>query len=110
MAHPFIKKIREQQRKTQALTSGARWNYQPCTATRGIVIIGTSPSPSWWCAGDKGKPHRCLRIQQDGDTFYIDDEDGSGSKKVFDEGGGPNSYHRSIPVDLPDIEAFTSDA
>lgn len=82
--------------------TGAQWNYEPAEAWRGTVIVGKSERLTWWCASMEGTRRRCVKIQSCGETFFIDDEDGRGSIKVFQRGGGPDSYHASIPVDNPE--------
>lgn len=78
-----------------------QWNGEPCEAAKGSVIVGASQRPTWWCPELEGQRRKCVRVTYQGETFFIDDEDGSGSRKVFEEGGGPMSYHASIPVDDP---------
>lgn len=79
----------------------ARWNYEPATACRGTVLVGHVESPTWWCAGLEGTRRKCVRVNYAGTVFFIDDEDGSGTAKVYDRGGGPDSGHKSLPVDDP---------
>lgn len=78
-----------------------RWNYEPCEAERGSVICGKSPRSTWWCDPFEGVRMDCIRITSGGDTFFILDDE-VGRRKVFQEGGGPGSGHKSIPVDDPD--------
>jgi len=85
-------------------TTGAQWNYEPAEAWRGTVIVGKSERPTWWCAGMEGQRRKCVKVQSWGEPFFIDDEDGRGSLKVFERGGGPDSHHASIPVD--DADSF----
>lgn len=80
-------------------TTGAQWNYEPAEAWRGTVLVGESPQKTWWCAALKGTRRKCVKVHSRGETFFIDDEDARGSLKVFSKGGGPDSYHASIPVD-----------
>lgn len=84
--------------------SAPQWNYAPCSAQLGSVIVGKSMRPTWWCAKHEGERRKCVRVNSGGEVFYLDDEDGSGMKKVFELGGGPDSYHASLPVD--DEESF----
>jgi hypothetical protein len=79
----------------------ARWNYEPAPAERGTVVVGTVEVPTWWCAGMTGTRRKCVRVQSWGEAFFIDDEDGSGTVKVYERGGGPDSSHKSLPVDDP---------
>ena len=79
--------------------SKGQWNYEPCEADKGTVVVGKSPRSTWWCASIEGHRVKCVRVTYGEEEFFIDDEDGSGSKKVFELGGGPDSKHSSIPVD-----------
>lgn len=76
-----------------------KWNYEDCESQTGTVIIGKSLMPTWWCSKLEGQRRKCVRVSYGGTFFYLDDEDGSGSRKVFDKGGGPDSGHKSLPVD-----------
>jgi hypothetical protein len=77
----------------------ARWNYEKCDAQTGTVVVGKSQMPSWWCSQMDGQRRKCVRVNYRGKVFFLDDEDGSGSLKVFECGGGPDSGHKSLPVD-----------
>lgn len=76
-----------------------RWNGEPCQAEVGTAIVGKSPRPTWWCAGMEGRRRKCVRVCYQGETFYLDDEDWSGSFKIFVAGGDPFTGHKSLPVD-----------
>jgi len=86
-----------------------RWNGEPCEALRGTVIVGHVASPTWWCAGMEGQRRKCVRVAAGGEVFFLDDEDGRGTLKVYERGGGPDSYHASIPVDDPGTFELTDD-
>jgi len=77
----------------------AKWNYEKCEAQTGTVIVGKSMMQSWWCSQLEGRRRKCVRVNYAGEVFFLDDEDGSGSRKVFEWGGGPNTGHKSLPVD-----------
>ena len=77
----------------------AQWNYEDCQAQTGTAIVGKCERPTYWHAGLEGQRRRVVRVDYKGDVFFIDDEDGSGSRKVFERGGGPDSGHKSLPVD-----------
>ena len=81
-----------------------RWNGEPCEAVKVRVIVGPSPRPTWWCADIEGAEREAVRVTYCGQVFYIDNEDGSGWRKVTDGGGGPSWPHRSVPVDR-EVEA-----
>lgn len=81
----------------------ARWNGEKCEAVRGTIIVGAADRPTYWHADLTGTRRKCVRVTSMGQTFFLDDEDGQGTAKVYEEGGGPRSGHRS----LPDSEAET---
>ena len=75
------------------------WNGQRCQARVGTVVVGASLRPTWWCAGLEGQRHPCVRVDYLGDVFYLDDTDGRGRRKVWEQDGSPWVSHRSLPVD-----------
>lgn len=78
----------------------AHWNGEKCDAQTGTVIVGNVEIPTWWCYGMTGQRRKCVRVDYGGDIFFLDDEDGSGSHKVFDTMGGPFcAGHKSLPID-----------
>lgn len=80
--------------------SEAHWNGEKCTAVVGTVVVGRAPQPTWWCAKLVGQRIKCVRVEYQGDVFYLNDDDGSGTHKVFGTKGGPFcAGHASIPVD-----------
>lgn len=92
---------------------GARWNGEPAKAWAGTAIVGESPASTWWCAGLVGQRRACVKVEAPNvkveapnGAFYLDNEDGSGTSKVK-AGGGPRSYHRSLPVVEGSFEVAT---
>jgi hypothetical protein len=77
------------------------WNYEPCQAETGSVIIGKPERPTWWCASLQGQRRKCVKVTYRKEVFFLDDEDGSGSRKVGFGGGPWSGPHASIPVDDP---------
>jgi hypothetical protein len=74
------------------------WNYEPCIAIRTIVVVGDAPEfPSYWAREFIGQTRFAVRVTYNGQTFFIDDEDGSGWFKVTN-GGGPEYNHRNLGV------------
>lgn len=73
------------------------WNGEPCQAKIVRVIVGKAPRPTWWCAPYEGQEREAVRIDYDGQTFYIDNEGGWGWDKVK-TGGSPLVGHKSLPV------------
>jgi hypothetical protein len=74
------------------------WNGEPCDAERLTVTVGVAPSPTWWCADLAGQKRAAVRVRYGSDTFYLDDADGSGWRKVTQGHGSPSWPHRSLPV------------
>lgn len=85
-----------------------KWNYEDCEAQTGTAIVGKSRRPTWWCAGLEGFRRKCVKVVYNGGVFFLDDENGSGSRKIFTEDGGPGSGHKSLPVD--DETTFIADS
>lgn len=82
----------------QRMTERTRWNGEPCRAERVTVTVADDPAfPGYWARDLVGTRRRAVRVDYGGQTFYLDDEDGSGWAKVT-SGGGPWSPHRSLAV------------
>lgn len=94
--HPFFTKLRQ---RRERFTPMAAWNGLPCKATCGTVKVGVSPAPAAWSRDIEGQHRKCVRVVQDGQTFYLDDLDHSGSRKVWLGKGMPSWPHNSITVD-----------
>jgi hypothetical protein len=75
------------------------WNGEEAVCIKGSVVIGKSEKNTWWSANLIGQRRECIKVIYRGESFYIDDADGSGSRKVFEGKGGPEMPHKSIPVD-----------
>lgn len=75
------------------------WNGEPTHCEIVRVIVGPSPVDTWWCADLKGTEREAVRVEYQGERFYIDNEDGSGWHKVTVGQGGPWTSHRSLPVE-----------
>lgn len=74
------------------------WNGEPTECRRVTVIVGTAERPSWWCADLAGQQRAAVEVTYYGVASYLDDEDGSGWRKVTQGFGGPRWPHRSLPV------------
>lgn len=74
------------------------WYYQPTQARIVRVIVGPSPRPTWWCADLEGTEREAVEVIGHGEKFYLDNEDGSGWRKVTEGRGGPDWGHSSLPV------------
>lgn len=86
-------------RRSKASTGasdGTCWNYENAEARRVVVTVGTPTTPTWWCADMEGQERKAVEVTYGGDTFFLDDEDGSGWYKVT-HGGGPDLSHKSLP-------------
>lgn len=75
------------------------WNYEPTPARIVRVIVGQVETPTWWCAGLEGTERQAVEVSYPGsEPFYLDNEDGSGWRKVTQGRGGPDWGHSSLPV------------
>lgn len=81
------------------------WNGERCEAERVVVIVGKALRPTWWCAPLEGQKRRAVRVRYNGQTFYLDDENGSGWHKVTSGRGSPWVGHSSLPDDSVETEA-----
>ena len=76
------------------------WNGQPCEARRVRVIVGPCLKSTFWHNGLEGTEREAVEVVYAGQQpFYMDNEDGSGWRKVTVGRGGPGWYHASLPVD-----------
>jgi len=75
------------------------WNGEPACCTRVVVRVGTVEKPTWWCAGMEGTERKAVEVVYGGQTFYLDDENGSAWGKVTGGMGGPEWGHKSLPDD-----------
>lgn len=76
----------------------AKWNGEPAKCRQVKVIVGEPDRPTWWFACLVGTERLAVEVTQDGHTFYLDDEDGSGTKKVLIGNGMWTSPHRSLNI------------
>lgn len=101
--HPFLKKIRTRKQKLL----GPCWNYEPCEAQVGTVVVGEVKSVTWWCHGLQGQRVPCVRVFYDKSEFFICNVNDVGAKKVWRGLGGTWTNHRSIPEEpgtfIPDV-------
>lgn len=74
------------------------WNGEPTPARRVRVVVGASSKPASWCAGLEGQERAAVEVRYGGETFYLDDEDGSGWRSVTTYRGYPQAPYRSLPV------------
>lgn len=78
------------------------WDGEPADCKRGTAIIARPPGvhPTWWTEvqGLTGTARRVVRVQKDNRIFYIDDQDGSGWRKVTNGRGSWQFGHRSLYI------------
>lgn len=75
------------------------WNGEPAQCRRVVVRVGVVETPTWWCAGLEGAERKAVEVVYSGQTFYLDDENGSAWLKVTKGYGGPEWGHKSLPDD-----------
>lgn len=81
-----------------------RWNGEPCQARRVTAIVTDDGTfPMYWAREFAGTRRPVVEVTYGGQTFYIDDWDGSGWAKVT-TGGSPHHPHSSITIDASSIE------
>ncbi|MFJ2719414.1 hypothetical protein [Streptomyces sp. NPDC087437] len=78
-----------------------QWNGEPCGARRITAIVADDGRfPMYWARHLVGTRRNIVEVVYGGETFYLDDEDGSGWNKVT-HGGSPHWTHSSITI-VPD--------
>lgn len=76
------------------------WNGEECRAERVEVVVGDDPRfPLYWARNIVGQRRWAVAVTWGGRTFYIDDEDGSGWRKVTEGRGMWTSGHRDLAVE-----------
>lgn len=74
------------------------WNGKPCVARHVRVIVGPCLKETFWHNGLEGTERNAVEVSYAGQTFYLDNEDGSGWQKVTTGRGSPIWGHKSLPV------------
>ena len=74
------------------------WNGEPAECKRVTVIVGHAPA-EMWCAGLAGTRRKAVRVEAEREPFYLDDEDGSGWRKVTEGRGSHRWPHNSLVVE-----------
>jgi hypothetical protein len=86
-----------------------RWNGEPCEARRITAIVTDDGHfPAYWARDHVGTRRNAVEVTYGSQTFYLDDEDGSGWDKVT-SGGSPVHAHRSLNVDPGSVQPRPSD-
>ncbi|WP_330339374.1 hypothetical protein [Streptomyces sp. NBC_00557] len=76
-----------------------QWNGEPCQARRITAIVADNDSfPLYWARHLVGTRRKAVEVTYGAETFYLDDEDGSGWNKVT-HGGSPHWAHSSLTVE-----------
>ena len=77
------------------------WNGEPCKAERGTGIMLDSPEhPRFWgrASGLIGQRVPVVRVEYNGQVFYLYDANSLGWHKVTDGQGSPSWSHHSLNV------------
>ena len=98
MTHDFIFKLRR--RKNQRTNQGY-WNGELCQAFNEERIVARSETPNHWCNEFVGQKRKCVRVIYGREEFFLDDEDGSATYKVFQGKGSPWISHKELIVENP---------
>lgn len=73
------------------------WNGTKTKARKVTVTVGPPPVATWWCAGLEGTQRAAVEVCYFAHRFFLDDEDGSGWRKVTEGHGGPSWPSSSLP-------------
>ena len=73
------------------------WNGEPCDAQKvNLVVSDPGIHPEYWARLFVGQVRPAVRVTYGGNTFYLDDLDGSGWRKVTVGFGSPQYGSRSL--------------
>ena len=72
------------------------WNGEKCRARKVRVIVGTPRLATFWYADLVGTERSAVEVSYGKEVFLIDDEDGSGWRKVTSGMGSPRFGHKSL--------------
>lgn len=79
------------------MTEATYWNGEPAVAVRLRVVVADAPwFPNYWARPLVGTEREAVRVTYAGRLFYLDNEDGSGWRKVTEGRGGPRCGHRDL--------------
>lgn len=76
-----------------------RWNGEPAYGRKVYVRVGSVGKPTYWYAGMEGTRRKAVEVEYEGQTFFLDNEDGQGWHKVTAGLGSPQAGHLSLPND-----------
>jgi hypothetical protein len=78
-------------------TRATYWNGERAQAARVRLRVADAPAfPGYWAREHVGTIRRAVRVVYGGRRFYLDDEDGSGWRKVTTGHGSPGWPSRSL--------------
>lgn len=81
-----------------------QWNGEPCEARRITAIVADNTAfPGYWARPFVGARRKAVEVTYGGQTFYLDDEDGSGWNKVT-HGGSPWYPHSGLTIEPGSIQ------
>lgn len=76
------------------------WNGEPAPAVKTRVIVADAPQfPQYWARHLVGEFRDAVRVTYGGQTFYLDNADGSGWRKVTTGHGSPRWGHAELVVE-----------
>ena len=85
--------------QAQARNPKTYWNGERTSARKVLIRVGKSERPTWWCADLEGQERKAVEVSYFDKPFFLDDEDGSGWRKVTEGHGSPTWGHRGLPGD-----------
>jgi hypothetical protein len=81
-------------------TEATYWNGEPCPARKVRVIVADSGFfPAYWAREFVGQEREAVEVSYFDKPFYLDNEDGSGWRKVTEGHGSPAWGHRDLEIE-----------
>lgn len=84
------------------------WNGEPCLGKRVLVEVPRhteDDAPLAWWRDHSGQVRKAVEVHYYDQRHLLDDEDGSGWRKVTEGHGSPNYSHKSLPWDSERVSA-----
>jgi hypothetical protein len=75
------------------------WNGEPCEARRVTVVVADDDRfPNYWARDLVGTRRDAVEVTYHGHTFYLDNDDGEGWRKVTEGQGSWRWPHGSLAI------------
>lgn len=74
------------------------WNGEPTRAVAGTAEVADTSFPKYWARELVGQRIPVVQLDYFSEPMYLDDQDGSGWRKVTEGRGSPRLGHRNLAI------------